>query len=325
MSAFDVTKLPSIGELVIARMLGARNEPFGLGVVVAAPTLLSSPCAVRAAAQHAGAAASAAPVRLTAAQLDDVPLSQLATLSFASFEVQVHWYDLESDWVARMRLLDDKHWETLYQRHKAADERAASRAGRQPLSAAWIVARYQCATFLPKPGEADEVQGTLAVAALIVWGSRDKMLTATGRLTPAAFDAVWRDLVETPRDRQQVSIAAAAAADDDDASSDGESTAVNHCRKKRSASTAAAATLLPAETKRARAAPSSAPSKLKTAGSAAAAAAGAGAGAAAAAAISNEQCGSCQRLQGELSEMAQDLEAVRRLITALAAKFNTSR
>ena len=212
LKSFNAAKLPAEGELVIARMSGARSEPFGIGVVVAEPTLrrASSPPqrthtltlqrkeSMGSATHAVAAAAASAPRGLTAAQQDDFPLSQLAKLSSESFEVQVHWYDLQSDWVSRLRLLDEDYWESEYQRHEEKDLLVASQVGRQQPSAGWIVAQYEEATFLPKPGQPQEVQDTLAVAALILWGSPNALLTAAGQLTQVAFDTIFLDLVELP-------------------------------------------------------------------------------------------------------------------------------
>ena len=384
---FDVAQLPVEGELEIARM-STRNEPFAIGVVVAEPTLrrASSPpqrthtltlqrSESIGGVVHAAAAAPAATTTtrgLTAAQVEDWPLSEVAVMSSASFEVQVHWYDLESDWVTKLRLLDDEHWEAEYRRHQAADE--LSRGGRlsQPPSAGWIVAQYKAATFLPKPGQAEEVRDVLGVAALIMWGSRGALLTAAGQLTSQAFDAVWRDLVEPPRRAgggvgQQQAIRSSDGQSTSTTSNDEScSAAAAHSSQKRKAATmtprrARAAWTAPAKRPRLQSpaeAPSSAPSARTSAGRAAAdterkpstceymrqlrgyavaapaaapaaaaaaavPAAAAAAAVAAAAVVPAAGCGQCEQLQSQLLEMAQDLEAVRRFVTALVDRANS--
>jgi hypothetical protein len=377
--AFDVAMLPTEGELVIARM-ATRNEPFGIGLVVTEPTLRSTSSPPQrthtlilqrnesmGGVVRAAAAAPAAPTRSDTPQPE---AAQPEELSSASFEVQVHWYDLEREWVSKLHLLDDKHWASEYIRHEQQDRLVASQIGRQPPSAGWIVEQYREAIFLPKPGQPVDVRGILGVASLIIWGSRDALLTAGGQLTPKAFDTVWNDLVEVPRGAgpagpgncKQVAAAHAkgTASSNDESSDDGSpatsrdddcsmsAAAATHSNKRRSKPGTPAATAAKPKRRRTTAAPSSAPSLGVAAGraagatsehgqrrtersglhprntasaairfAAAAAAAPAADTACATASSKGEQCGNCERLQSDLLEMAQDLEAVRRFVTSL--------
>jgi len=247
MSSFSFSKLPKLDQLVIARM-DTRNEPFAIGVVVAEPTLRdtfdppqrthtltlqrseSTGGAVRAAA---AVSAPAVPARGAAIpHWEDLPLSQTIQLTTESFEVLVQWYDLQSDWVTKLRLLDDDHWHAEYAKRAAAV--VAAQVESRPPSEDWIVSQYKAAVFLPKPGKAEEVQDTLAVASLIAWGARDVLLTAAGQLSTAAFEAVWRDLVEAQvpmsKGRQVVAASRSSSSssssnsvDDDELSDDGDS------------------------------------------------------------------------------------------------------
>lgn len=228
----DFSKLPAVGELVVARMSGPRNEPFGIGVVLAAPTLrhdpperthtLSFKRSPSTGAPFVSAAAAAADgsseiARLTAEQLDDLPLSQVARIPAEElamlirqpsavaadtqesfFEVRVHWYDLEASWVEKLNLLKDSWWSHRYAEHRVSDAKELARVP-PPCSVPWIVDQYKKAVFLLKPAEADndnKVEGLLSVSSLILWGSKSQLLTAAGQITPQAFALIRADLLE---------------------------------------------------------------------------------------------------------------------------------
>jgi hypothetical protein len=246
-----VSKMPFVDEIVIARM-DTRNEPFAIGVIVAEPTLRDASCPPKrthtltlqrnesvGGASRAAAAESApsVPARgLTASQAEELPLAVSMKLSPESYDVLVQWYDLQSDWVTKLRLLDDEHWNAEYAKHTRADDIVVSRTGQRPPSEDWIVRQYKRAVFLPKPGKAEEVQDTLAVASLIAWGARDALLTAAGQLTKAAYKAVWFDLVTAPPKKcngtkviagfgssSSGSSSSSSSSDDDQSSDDGDS------------------------------------------------------------------------------------------------------
>jgi hypothetical protein len=212
-------QLPVVGELVVAR-LESRNEPFGIGRVVAtnggsgvahtfkrasssasaaSHSVQAGKCGPPAAAAAAAAAAPAAASSVAATvelESEDLPLSALKAQPQSQVSsVSVRWYDLEESCVTRLKLNDDAHWQALYTTHAAADAAMTARLGHKPPSMAWIVDKFQTAAFFPKPSSGEPCD-TLPMESLIMWGSRELILFSTGQLTETAFEAIRADLTE---------------------------------------------------------------------------------------------------------------------------------
>jgi len=114
--------------------------------------------------------------------------------------VEVHWFDLESTWVDKLKLLNDAHWRAQYTLHQAEDEAFAAKLGpgRTPMAAAWIVDQYRKAVFLRKPCcTAGTATALLSFSSLIAYGPREQLLTPTDCLNIAAFAIIREDLLET--------------------------------------------------------------------------------------------------------------------------------
>jgi hypothetical protein len=252
----------------------------------------------------------------------------------AEYDVRVRWYDLEASWVEwRLRLLDEGHWQEQYAAHAEDDAREAAALGHTPPSVSWIVEQYRQAVFLPKPPEPG-AEGLLSVHTLIAWGSSQQLLHPdSGQLTLQAFSLVLGDLCEgaqfaSPAARRAKPAAAAAvpAAPAAAVSKKRAAAAPKQARwEGADAEPAAAAArvaaagasclqvtgahdssaLTPKRRRRSARAPTSAPSA---------------AGGDIICAASAAQCASCKSLRAQLMEQAADLEAIRRMMCAVAER-----
>lgn len=115
---------------------------------------------------------------------------------------QVKWWDLYASDCTRLKLLDDAHWEDLFQRRgtSAREILRHATADEHPHFPRWLVDQYQSVHFAAKtPVHLGEVPAT----SLIVWGPLKKMVTATHKIKPAIWQRVQRDLTEGSKDGQQ--------------------------------------------------------------------------------------------------------------------------
>lgn len=115
--------------------------------------------------------------------------------------VKLHWFDVSAEDCTALKLLDDNHWDALYDQHAPAASSAAAAAaaaGHSAPAPGWLVDMYERVKWYKKNRmtPADNPNQVHDPSTFILWGRRDTLLKADKRLRKKIFDHIRQDLTE---------------------------------------------------------------------------------------------------------------------------------